>query len=93
MPAPTTPLPAPGPANSPRFDVLGYIGYAGTSMATPHVAGAAAILMQQGITSPAAIEDALRRTAVDLGASGRDNFFGYGLINVRNAMFGIGAAK
>ena len=83
----------PSQYRAPRFDVFGYIGYAGTSMATPHVAGAAAILMQQGITSPAAIEDALRRTAVDLGASGRDNFFGYGLINVRNAMFGIGAAK
>jgi serine protease len=78
---------------APRFDVLAYIGYAGTSMATPHVAGAAAILMQQGITSPAAIEDALKRTAVDLGAPGRDNFFGYGLVNVRAAMFGIGAAK
>ena len=78
---------------APRFDVLGYIGYAGTSMATPHVAGAAAILMQQGITSPAAIEDALKRTAVDLGTPGRDNFFGAGLVNVRNAMFGIGAAK
>jgi serine protease len=77
----------------PRFDVFGYFGAAGTSMATPHVAGAAAILMQQGITSPAAIEDALKRTAVDLGAPGRDNFFGAGLVNVRNAMFGIGAAK
>jgi serine protease len=78
---------------APRFDVLGYVGYAGTSMAAPHVAGAAAILMQQGITSPAAIEDALKRTAVDLGTPGRDNFFGAGLINVRNAMFGIGAAR
>jgi serine protease len=77
----------------PRFDVFAYIGAAGTSMATPHVAGAAAILMQQGITSPAAIEDALKRTAVDLGAPGRDDFFGHGLVNVRNAMFGIGAAK
>jgi serine protease len=77
----------------PRFDVFGNIGYAGTSMATPHVSGAAAILMQQGITSPAAIEDALKRTAIDLGTPGRDNFFGYGLVNVRNAMFGIGAAK
>jgi subtilisin family serine protease len=78
---------------APRFDVLGYIGYAGTSMATPHVAGAAAILMQQGITGPAAIEDALKRTAVDLGAPGKDNFFGHGLVNLRAAMFGIGAAK
>ena len=77
----------------PRFDVFAYQAFGGTSMATPHVAGAAAILMQQGITSPAAIEDALKRTAVDLGTPGRDNFFGYGLVNVRNAMFGIGAAK
>jgi serine protease len=77
----------------PRFDVFGYYGIAGTSMATPHVSGAAAILMQQGITSPAAIEDALKRTAVDLGTPGKDNFFGYGLVNVRNAMFGVGAAK
>jgi serine protease len=73
--------------------VFGYFGVAGTSMATPHVAGAAAILMQQGITSPAAIEDALKRTAVDLGTTGRDDFFGFGLVNVRAAMFGIGAAK
>jgi serine protease len=86
-------LRSPEEYRAPRFDVFGYIGYAGTSMATPHVAGAAAILMQQGITSPAAIEDALKRTAVDLGTPGKDNFFGYGLINVRNAMFGIGAAK
>jgi serine protease len=83
----------PAQFRAPRFDIYGYIGYAGTSMATPHVAGAAAMLMQQGITNPAAIEDALKRTAVDLGAPGRDNFFGHGLINVRNAMFGIGAAK
>jgi len=83
----------PSQYRAPRFDVIGYIGYAGTSMATPHVAGAAAILMQQGITSPAAIEDALKRTAVDLGTPGRDSFFGHGLINVRNAIFGIGAAK
>jgi serine protease len=84
---------APAQFRPPRFDILGYIGYVGTSMASPHVAGAAALLMQQGITSPAAIEDALKRTAVDLGTPGRDNFFGHGLVNVRNAMFGIGAAR
>ncbi len=78
---------------APRFDIYNYIGYAGTSMAAPHISGAAAMLMQQGITNPAAIEDILKRTAVDLGTPGRDNFFGHGLINVRNAMFGIGAAK
>jgi len=78
---------------APRFDVLGYIPYQGTSMATPHVAGAAAMLMQQGITSPAAIEDALEKYATDLGTAGRDDQFGFGLIDVRNAMFGLGIAK
>ena len=83
----------PSQYRAPRFDVFEYVGFFGTSMASPHVAGAAAILMQQGITSPAAIEDALKRTAIDLGAQGRDNFFGHGLVNVRAAMFGLGAAK
>ena len=83
----------PSQFRAPRFDILGYIGYVGTSMASPHVAGAAALLMQQGITNPAAIEDALKRTAIDLGTPGHDNFFGHGLVNVRNAMFGIGVAR
>jgi len=86
-------LVAPSLYRAPRFDVLGYFSYQGTSMATPHVAGAAAILMQQGITDPAAIEDALEKFATDLGTAGRDDQFGFGLIDVRNAMFGLGAAK
>src|SRR5262245_2350317 len=77
----------------PRFDVMAYVGYDGTSMAAPHVAGVAAMLMQQGITSPAAIEDALEKTAIDLGTAGRDVLFGFGLIDARNALFGKGAAK
>jgi serine protease len=78
---------------APRFDILRAVGYAGTSQATPHVAGVAALLMQQGITNPAAVEDALERSAVDLGASGRDELFGYGLVHARNALFGLGLAR
>jgi serine protease len=78
---------------APRFDVFAYQYLQGTSMATPHVAGFAALLMQQGITSPAAIESAMKRSATDLGAAGRDNEFGNGLINPRAALRGMGLAK
>jgi serine protease len=77
----------------PRFDIFGYIGYIGTSMATPHVAGVAAMLMQQGVTDPGAIEDLLERTAVDLGAPGRDDTFGFGLVDARAALRGLGLAR
>ena len=65
----------------------------GTSMATPHVAGFAALLMQQGITSPAAIEAIMKQFATDLGTAGRDDEYGYGLINPRAALRGLGLAK
>ena len=78
---------------APRFDVLGIIGYIGTSQATPHVAGLAAMLMQQGITDPAAIEAALEKFATDLGEPGRDPQYGFGLIEARNALRGLGIAK
>lgn len=78
---------------APRFDAFAYQFLQGTSMATPHVAGFAAMLMQQGITSPAAIEAAMKRYATDLGPAGRDNEYGYGLINPRAALRGMGLAK
>jgi serine protease len=77
----------------PRFDGYAVIGAIGTSSAVPHAAGVAALLYSQGITSPAAIEAALKQTATDLGATGRDNDFGHGLINARTALRGMGLAK
>jgi len=83
----------PAQFRAPRFDVLGYIPYQGSSMASPHVAGIAAMLMQQGITDPAAIEEALENTAIDLGTPGRDDTFGFGLVDARAALRGLGLAK
>jgi serine protease len=83
----------PSQYHAPRFDVHAYIGYIGTSMATPHVAGVAAMMMQQGITNPGAVEAALERFAVDLGAPGRDSSFGYGLVDARASLRGLGLAK
>src|SRR6185295_11289153 len=40
-----------------------FSGYNGTSMASPHVAGAAALLVGLGVTDPPAVEAALKRSA------------------------------
>jgi len=83
----------PAQFKAPRFDVIAYIGNIGTSMATPHVSGLAAMLMQQGITGPAAVEEALEKFALDLGAAGRDDLYGYGLVDARNTLRGLGLTR
>jgi serine protease len=86
-------LQGPSRFRPPRFDSFAYLFSQGTSMAAPHVSGFAALLMQHGITDPAAIEAAMERYATDLGAPGRDSEYGYGLINPRAALRGMGLAK
>jgi serine protease len=73
-----------------RYDVFDYFLINGTSMAAPHVSAAAALLYRQGITSPAAIQQALEQTAEDLGAAGRDDQYGHGLIRPAEALKGLG---
>jgi serine protease len=84
---------SPSRFTAPRFDSMQYFFFAGTSQSAPHVSGLAAMLAQQGVTSPAAIEAALVRFAVDVGAAGRDDFFGAGLIDARNTLRGLGLAR
>jgi serine protease len=74
----------------PRFDGYAEDPSEGTSMATPHVTGLAALLVSQGITKPAAIEALIRSTALDKGSTGRDNEFGFGVIQPRVALRGVG---
>ncbi len=59
-----------------------YVFYQGTSMACPHAAGLAALMKVVTSTlSPAEIETKMLDSATDLGAPGRDNLYGEGLIN------------
>jgi hypothetical protein len=51
------------------------------------------MLIQQGITNPAAIEAAMKRYATDLGAAGRDNEYGHGLIEPRASLRGMGLLR
>lgn len=88
----------PGAVLFPRFDTYAEVGYSGTSMATPHVAGIAALLSTQGVTKPAAIEQLIKKTAKFLGTpsatdASRNDDFGFGLIQPRPALFGYGIRK
>jgi serine protease len=72
------------------YDDFGYFFVTGTSQATPHVAALAALLYKQGITDPIAIKAAMEQTAEDLGAAGRDDMYGNGLIRPALALKGLG---
>ncbi|HUP46277.1 MAG TPA: S8 family serine peptidase [Thermoanaerobaculia bacterium] len=64
----------------------GYEAWDGTSMATPHVSGVAALVWSNFPgKSNAEIRSALQQTAQDLGAAGRDTSYGYGLVQAKAA--------
>ena len=65
-----------------------YAFMAGTSMATPQVAGLAALLHALGYTDDDAKLQQLILTVDDLGPAGRDSEFGYGRINAYRAVSG-----
>jgi serine protease len=58
----------------------------GTSMSCPYAVGAAALVWASSPNSTAAnVANALEQTAKDLGAPGKDDTFGYGLVNALDA--------
>jgi hypothetical protein len=78
---------APGVGIKSTYPGGGYTIMSGTSMATPHVAGAAALLLQANPhLIPAEVKQILKDSSVDLGDSGEDNIYGSGRINVLNAL-------
>ena len=65
----------------------GYNYMSGTSMASAFVSGAAALLLESGV-SPNNIKKRLTSTAYDLGNSGKDDKYGYGMLDVYGALLG-----
>ena len=71
----------------------------GTSMASPHVAGVAAVIIAagysdyngDGVINNRDVRAILDASATDLGATGRDPQFGYGLVNALSAVQTAGA--
>lgn len=63
-----------------------YAIFDGTSMATPHVSAVAALVWSQHTNCSAAqMRDSLNKSAMDLGPAGRDDDFGYGLVQAKAA--------
>jgi len=67
-------------------NVFSYWFFQGTSMAAPHVSGAAALLVSNGLTDPDMVRDVIERTAKDIGPEGWDEETGWGLINIAAAL-------
>ena len=79
---PEVELAAPGVSILSTYKDGGYATLSGTSMATPHVSGVAALAIQANpLMSNVEVRALLQNTADDLGAVGKDNLFGYGLVD------------
>ncbi|MGH2734101.1 MAG: S8 family peptidase [Actinomycetota bacterium] len=80
------PLGSHAPPGSPANATM-YTGFSGTSMATPHVAGIVALMLEANPRlTPKKVERLLTRTAEDLGDRGFDTSFGHGLVNALGAV-------
>ena len=78
---------SPGGINSANANI-NYFFAAGTSMAAPHVAGVAALIIEKngGSMKPAQVLTALQQSADDLGKPGNDDFYGGGFVNALRAV-------
>ncbi|PZD96768.1 peptidase S8 [Paenibacillus sambharensis] len=78
---------APGGAIYSTYLSNSYRSLSGTSMAAPHVAGVAALMLAANSSlTPDRVEALLRQSATDAGASGYDSYYGAGIVNAQRAV-------
>jgi subtilisin family serine protease len=76
-----------GPSRGSGASISSYAWAAGTSMASPAVAGVAALIVGKfGPLPPAQVEARLRQSADDLGKPGNDDYYGRGRVNAGRAV-------
>ncbi len=66
-------------------NVAEFAYFQGTSMASPHVAGVAALIQAQGITDPDKVEQQLKLSATSV-PNDKQNYFGAGRLNAHQAV-------
>lgn len=71
----------------PKPDTFFYVGMAGTSMSTPHVAGCIALMLSHNIPSKN-VRKILRSFSKDLGLPGYDTIYGFGRIDAYSFLGG-----
>lgn len=78
---------APGDSIASTYPGSQYAALSGTSMASPHVAALAGLIrsVNPDLTNKEVME-IMRSSAIDLGADGKDDYFGYGEIDVNKAL-------
>ncbi len=82
-------LAAPGVNINSTYMGQKYKELSGTSMASPHVAGTVALIISaRGISDPLSIRNILANTADDLDPAGKDDLYGYGLVDAEEAATG-----
>ncbi|WP_336787322.1 S8 family peptidase [Paenibacillus sp. MMO-177] len=78
---------APGDSIASTYPGSQYAALSGTSMASPHVAALAGLIRSiNPDLNNEEVMDIMRKSAIDLGDKGKDNYYGYGLIDVDKAL-------